>query len=249
MRDSSTITSGGDAPAASPDSRPSAPAGGKPRTAAYCDIDGTLADTSIVHPLIYMKRHCLAPVPSMVWQVSLLLRGPWWWLLDQYSRRSSNLAIYANYRGISEQRLRAMAGEYYARHIKPKLFPSAVERLEHFRKHGHLLVFVTGGLDVFVEPLGRDLGAECISPKLAVRNGVFTGSLTTDAFTGALKADAILKHAGTHGIDLRGSYGLGDAIGDLAMLEAVGNPIAVNPDRRLAKVAAQRGWRIEQWRK
>ncbi|MBA3610362.1 MAG: HAD-IB family hydrolase, partial [Rubrobacter sp.] len=50
-------------------------------------------------------------------------------------------------------------------------------------------------------------------------------------------------------LDLSRSYAYADAISDLPMLEAVGNPVAVNPDRRLEASAKERGWRIEHWGK
>jgi fatty acyl-CoA reductase len=50
-------------------------------------------------------------------------------------------------------------------------------------------------------------------------------------------------------VDLHRSYAYADSISDLPMLEAVGNPVAVNPDRRLAAAARSRGWQIRRWSK
>jgi len=51
------------------------------------------------------------------------------------------------------------------------------------------------------------------------------------------------------GIDLGGSYAYTDSIADLPMLEAVGHPVAVNPDKELRKQAEERGWDIRDFRR
>ena len=50
-------------------------------------------------------------------------------------------------------------------------------------------------------------------------------------------------------LDLSRSYAYADSISDLPMMEAVGNPVAVNPDSRLQKAARERGWEIKDWRR
>jgi phosphoserine phosphatase len=67
-------------------------------------------------------------------------------------------------------------------------------------------------------------------------------------FTGEQKAKLLRRHAEANGIDLQNCFALGDAIGDLPMLECVGKPVAVNADQRLARIASSRGWKVEEWR-
>ncbi len=59
----------------------------------------------------------------------------------------------------------------------------------------------------------------------------------------------LASYARRRGVDLRRSYAYADSISDLPMLEAVGNPVAVNPDRRLAAAARERGWQLRRWSK
>ena len=56
------------------------------------------------------------------------------------------------------------------------------------------------------------------------------------------------EYAEKHGIDLAQSFAYTDSHGDLPMLECVGHPAAVNPDRRLRRLAAARGWHVEEWK-
>jgi HAD superfamily hydrolase (TIGR01490 family) len=217
-------------------------------TAAYCDVDGTLTDTTIVPPLIWMKLKLQNPVLNALWLTSLVARAPWWKVLDGFSRRASNVAIYSHYRGVPAGKARELGETYYYERIKPKIFDEAFQWMEMVRGAGVRVVLVTGGLDLFMEPMARDLVADCIAPSLEESDGIFTGRLKTDPLTGGKKSEAIRDHAAAHGIDLKKSYALGDAMGDVAMLETVGNPMAVNPGKRLLQLARQRGWRVEWWK-
>ena len=59
----------------------------------------------------------------------------------------------------------------------------------------------------------------------------------------------LASYARKRGVDLNRSYAYADSISDLPMLEAVGNPVAINPDRRLAAAAMSRSWQIRRWSK
>jgi len=222
----------------------------KPETlrAAYCDIDGTLAATTIAGPLLWYKRRLLSAHAHACWMAGLCWRAPYWLLLDYFSRQASNRAIYSHYAGFDAARVKELAAECYNAEIKPRLFPLALERLRALQQDGLRLAFVTGGVDFLMQPLAANLHAELIAPALEERNGLFTGRLQGPPLTGAHKADAVRAHAQTHGIALAESFAFGDAIGDLRLLECVGHPVAVNADRRLAAIAQARGWQRENWK-
>jgi HAD superfamily hydrolase (TIGR01490 family) len=207
-----------------------------------------LADTDILMALLWMKSQVLGVPARWLWLASVALRAPYWWCLEQFSRRGVNRAIYSNYRGLPVAQVRGLAAAYCHHRVKPKLFAQALARLEAFKRQDVRIVLVTGNLDFYTEPLANDLGAHCIAARLEERNGRFTGALTTEPLTGEVKATAVGEYAKARDVDLRSSYALGDAGGDLPMLECVGFPVAVNPDRRLTKVALERGWPIEHWR-
>ena len=81
----------------------------------------------------------------------------------------------------------------------------------------------------------------------AIDNGIYTGELAEPFCYGEGKAHAIRKVAHERGYDLSQSYAYTDSIGDLPMLEAVGHPVAVNPDRALEAIAYHRGWPIVEF--
>ena len=76
-----------------------------------------------------------------------------------------------------------------------------------------------------------------------IESGIYTGRSLRPCY-GSLKADAVREIAAREGIDLAQSTAYSDSHTDVAFLEAVGHPTAVNPDRKLKKIAVERGWPI-----
>jgi phosphoserine phosphatase len=99
-----------------------------------------------------------------------------------------------------------------------------------------------------VIPLSRHLGVDhAISSEAEVDgDDRYTGAMAFYAY-GPHKAEAIHAFADEHGIDLAASYAYSDSYSDLPMLECVGHPTAVNPDRALLAVAKERGWEVRQF--
>ena len=75
-------------------------------------------------------------------------------------------------------------------------------------------------------------------------DGLFTGELGGAFMYGEGKVEAMREYASEHGIDLGVSYAYSDSASDLPMLRAVGNPVVVNPDETLARIAHENGWRV-----
>jgi alcohol-forming fatty acyl-CoA reductase len=95
----------------------------------------------------------------------------------------------------------------------------------------------------------KDLADDVLCSTLAQENGAYTGELTGAPVAGDARARMLASFARRRGLDLTRSYAYADSISDLPMLEAVGNPVAVNPDRRLRTAAKARGWKVEHWDK
>jgi phosphoserine phosphatase len=67
--------------------------------------------------------------------------------------------------------------------------------------------------------------------------------------TGEARAQVMADYAAAEGLDLAEAVAYADSSSDLPMLEAVGFPVAVNPETRLAAIARKRGWLVEHWAK
>ena len=118
--------------------------------------------------------------------------------------------------------------------VEPIIFAEAADLIDWHHEQGRLVVIVSASPDEIVTPLSRFLGADdCIASKARVDdNGRYTGTMQFYAF-GPFKAEAMDVLAAERGIDLAASYAYTDSYTDLPMLEAVGHPVAVNPDRVL----------------
>ena len=96
----------------------------------------------------------------------------------------------------------------------------------------------------FAEEMGMTGGLGTVAE---IDNGVYTGELAQPFCYGEGKADALHRIADEMGYDLEASYAYTDSAGDMPMLDAVGHPVAVNPDRALETVAYHRGWPIVEF--
>ena len=133
--------------------------------------------------------------------------------------------------------------------IIPKLLdrvrPEAKDLIEMHRKAGRDTFIVSASPLELVEPLAAALGMTGgIGTVSEVVDGVYTGELAGPFCYGAGKVVAIAELARWDGYELDRCYAYSDSASDLPMLEAVGHPVAVNPDGALERIAHQRGWPV-----
>jgi HAD superfamily hydrolase (TIGR01490 family) len=129
--------------------------------------------------------------------------------------------------------------------VEPIIFAEAADLIDWHHEEGRLVVIVSASPDEIVAPLSKFLGADvCIASRARVDDeGRYTGSMEFYAY-GPFKAEAIDALAAERGIDLAASYAYTDSYTDLPMLEAVGHPVAVNPDRVLTRYAREHDYEI-----
>jgi HAD superfamily hydrolase (TIGR01490 family) len=134
--------------------------------------------------------------------------------------------------------------------IDPYVYQEALDLIELHRSEGRSIYIVSSSPEEVVRPLARHFG---VSGVIATRaeisdDGHYTGELEFYAY-GSRKAEAMRGLAERAGIDLARSYAYSDSATDLPMLEAVGHPVAVNPDKELRREAEERGWQIRDFRR
>jgi HAD superfamily hydrolase (TIGR01490 family) len=133
--------------------------------------------------------------------------------------------------------------------IDPYIYLEALDLMELHRAKGRKVFIVSSSPEEVVRPMAEHLGdVEVIATRTEVVDGKYTGQIEFYAY-GEGKAEAIREVADREGIDLAESYAYSDSITDLPMLEAVGHPVAVNPDRDLRREAEKRGWQIRDFRR
>ena len=123
--------------------------------------------------------------------------------------------------------------------------PEAARLLEQHRHAGRATYIVSASPVELVEPLAKALGMTAgIGTRSAIVDGVYTGELAGPFCYGPGKVEAISELARWEGLDLGQCWAYSDSASDLPMLEAVGHPVAVNPDSKLERFAGQRGWPV-----
>ena len=116
--------------------------------------------------------------------------------------------------------------------ILTKSFPAGIRRVREHRALGHRTILITGALDFAVDCL-RPLFDEIIAAEMTVKpDGTYSGEMTAVPPTGEARAQVMADYAAAEGLDLAQAVAYADSSSDLPMLEAVGFPVAVNPETR-----------------
>lgn len=128
--------------------------------------------------------------------------------------------------------------------IEPMVYREATALIAEHKQRGRDVVLVSASGAEVVGPIGAMLGVDhVIATRMVVQDGRYTGEIAYYAY-GDNKAVAIRELAQERGYDLSRCYAYSDSVTDLPMLEAVGHPSAVNPDRGLRRAAATHGWPV-----
>jgi HAD superfamily hydrolase (TIGR01490 family) len=128
--------------------------------------------------------------------------------------------------------------------VEPLVYDEAVSLIEDHHLAGRDVIIVSASGSEMVEPIGELLGADAVvASRLSTDDGRFTGAIDFYAYA-ENKAVAMREIAERRGYDLSRSFAYSDSITDVHMLEVVGHPHAVNPDKELRRIARERGWPI-----
>jgi HAD superfamily hydrolase (TIGR01490 family) len=222
---------------------------GSGRAAAFFDLDRTLmAGSSAYHfgrasfRLGQVTRRQLAR--DAINQVRFRLRGSTDAAVNALLDRV--LAGIKGRRVIDLARMRAdvLAG------ILPRVYPQMLRVVREHQDAGRPSYIVSAASHEMVEALALVLAMDGgIGTRSEIRDGVYTGRLAGPFVYGEGKAKALREFAKEEGIDLSGSWAYSDSASDLPMLEAVGHPVAVNPDAELAAVARREHWQTLRFEK
>ena len=216
---------------------------------AAFDLENTLIASNVVASYSWLATRRLPKEDRIRFVLQTLKEAPGLLAADRRDRSDFLRQFYRRYDGADAAQLEADALEMFSDLILTKSFPAAIRRVREHRRVGHRTVLITGALDVAIGPL-RPLFDDIIAPSLAVRpDGTYRGELTAVPPTAEARAQALFDYADEHGFDVSEGVAYADSTSDLPMLEAVGFPVAVNPETRLAALARKRGWLVEHFDK
>ncbi|MGX7825748.1 HAD family hydrolase [Actinokineospora sp. 24-640] len=161
---------------------------------------------------------------------------------DQVERMRAHLTSLCT--GWDVEQVRAIVEETLYDIVDPLVYAEAAELVAEHREQGHDVVVVSASGEEIVAPIAKMIGAtHSAGTHMVAVDGRYTGEIDFYCY-GENKAAAIRALAEEHGYDLAACHAYSDSSTDLPMLEAVGHPRVVNPDRALRKVAAERGWPV-----
>lgn len=151
-------------------------------------------------------------------------------------------------RGWDQAQVSSLVREALDDVVEPIIYAEAIELIEQHRAAGRRTYIVSASPEEIVQPLAEYLGVDGAIASRAVvdLDGRYTGEMAFYAY-GPFKAEAIRNLALFEGLDLAGSFAYSDSYTDVPMLEVVGHPVAVNPDRVLGRLARERDWEIRQF--
>jgi HAD superfamily hydrolase (TIGR01490 family) len=222
--------------------------GGVKSEAAFFDLDKTIIAKSSVLAFgrPFYREGLLsrgAIVKSIYAQIVFMLVGA-----DEAKMEKLRESMLALTLGWSQEHIASIVRETLDEVISPIVFAEALELFDEHHAAGRKVVIVSSAPAEVVGPLGEFLGADqVIATRARIDDeGLYTGELEFYAY-GPYKAEAIRALAAVEDIDLAGSYAYSDSITDVPMLETVGHPVAVNPDRDLERHAREHEWDVRHF--
>ena len=221
------------------------PKTGQPvRTAAFFDLDktviaksSTLAFSKPFYDQGLINRRTV--LKSAYAQFLFLMSGADHDQMDRMRNYITNMCA-----GWDVEQIKSIVGETLHEIVDPLVFAEAANLIADHKLCGRDVVVVSASGEEIVGPIAKGLGAtHAMATRMVVEDGKYTGEVAYYCF-GEGKVRAIQELAAREGYALEHCYAYSDSITDLPMLEAVGRPTVVNPDRALRKEAVARGWEV-----
>jgi HAD superfamily hydrolase (TIGR01490 family) len=237
-----SVTGPSDASNSSPQPAPEAP--GPARTAAFFDLDKTVIakSSTLAFSKPFFDQGLLnrrAVLKSTYAQFFFLMSGADHDQMDRMRAYVTNMCA-----GWDVEQVKSIVGETLHDIVNPLVFAEAADLIADHKLCGRDVVVVSASGEEIVAPIARALGAtHAMATRMVVEDGRYTGEIAFYCY-GEGKVQAIRELAAREGYPLEHCYAYSDSVTDMPMLQAVGHPTAVNPDRALRKECAARGWPI-----
>lgn len=213
------------------------------RIGALFDLDKTLLDTSSgqLYARYLYRRGEMARAE--------VLRVAWWGILSRLGILDMQDLIprlLADAAGDDEAAMRRLCDRWFLEDVQQHVAEAGQRCVREHQAQGHVVAIVSASTQYVVAPMAAHMGIgeQYVCTHLESENGQLTGQVIPPVCYGEGKVVWAERFAAEYDVDLDASYFYTDSISDLPLLERVAHPVAVNPDPRLRRLAAQRGWEI-----
>jgi putative phosphoserine phosphatase/1-acylglycerol-3-phosphate O-acyltransferase len=210
-------------------------------TGAFFDFDGTVIATHSIRDM-FLERLRNGDITSQeLFDLGDMVTR---YLLNVGGFEDALASSVRNLKGMSERELIELGEKVAREHLAAEIFPEVRAMIAAHEHQGHTVVIVSSATRYQIEPVAKILGIDHIlCTELEVEDGRLTGRLKGQPCFGENKLLAAQDFARDKRVRLGKSYFYANGIEDLALLEAVGHPVAINPDGKLASLARRNGWR------
>ena len=175
------------------------------------------------------------------------------WLLARYRFGSTSLdealkGAIGTLKGQREDDLKQRVHQFYHDQVSHQIRDGAYHALQYHRTRGHFCYLMTSASSYLSELVTSDLNLDgMLAQRFEVSHGIFTGQPLEGLCFGAGKLEHAHRLLKQSSIDLSDCYFYTDSFSDLPLLQAVGYPRVVHPDRKLLRYALTHSWDIYHW--
>lgn len=216
----------------------------KPDRAVVFDVDGTLMDCWAGEELVRHHIWSQVPHPAGLWMLARRVGGQ----VKRGFQPVHDVGVSV-LKGLDADGAEALASDCFFERIRERLFDRAVAQvMDAQRDERALVLLASGSTEVIVRQVAQFLGVDhVVGTSAEEEDGVYTGKPLGSPCFGEGKRRRVSAHLEGWGIALEDTTFYTDSEIDLPLLEAVGNPVVVNPTPLLRITARARGWKIESW--
>ncbi len=213
------------------------------------DLENTLISSNVVESYSFLATRRLNGPERVRYVMRTVAEAPTLLKMDKRDRTDFLRHFYRRYEDAPIEQIEEDARAMMHQLIMTKSFPEGLRRVREHRALGHRTILITGALDFAVAGL-KPLFDEIVAAEMSVRpDGTYSGEMKTVPPTGEARAQILSDYCDAEGFRLEDCVAYADSSSDLPLFEAVGFPVAVNPETRLAAIARKRGWLVEHWSK
>lgn len=209
---------------------------------AFYDLDHTILSGNSATSLVEEARRRGVMSPGQfrhaVW-LSILYKLK----LGDPSRMINRMLSWLN--GLRVTEMRQLCEDIFQSYLKETIRPEILESFEMHRSRGGAVVLLSSATSPICEVVSRHLNLDAmICTQLEILDGAFTGKTRGRLVYGIEKEQCMQIYCREQGSDTREAWYYGDSHTDRHVMEAVGNPVAVSPDKQLKKIALRQNWPI-----
>ena len=166
--------------------------------------------------------------------------------LDIYAWAEFSFEILSHY---SINELEAFHLKFMAQKIEPIFLKKAQDCINSHNENGDTVLVITASNTFVTAPIVKRYGINhLIATEPEIVSGRYTGKVSGIPCFKSGKIENLIPWLERNGESLKDSTFYSDSHNDLPLLELVDNPVAVNADKILTKIAEKKGWEILNWR-